>query len=265
MGRPVRVAIAQFESIIGDVEQNIIKAESFIVDASNQAADIICFPELFATGYNLAILKDSIISLSRDYKVSIDSFFSQSAKKHNINIIAPIAYTDNDGKLFNSALLYDRSGKNIGKYNKIHAFNLEKKYFTAGNELPVFKTDFGMVGVIICYDVCFPETARSLTLKGSEIIFVPSAWRIQDENAWNLNIPSRALENQLFTVGVNRCGVEGELVLMGNSMICNPIGEVIARMDYKTSGVLVYQIDLDDVTKWRDQWSYLKDRKPEVY
>lgn len=264
MSKKVKIAMAQMTSKLGDIEYNIRKAEDFIKQAAGKGADIICFPELFATGYNMNILKDNIISLSCKYHQIIFDKMSQAAKNNQINLIASFVDIKDDKKPYIMAMLFDRAGEKIGSFYKTHRFNLEKKYFEEGWKYPVFDVDFGKIGILICYDIGFPEAARTLCLKGAEIIFVPSAWRIEDENSWMLNFPSRALENQYFTVGVNRTGHEGNLHLFGRSMICNPLGEIIFQMDYDTDEVSIYEINLDEITKYRS-WGYLKDRRPEIY
>lgn len=266
MGRKVKVALGQITSRISDVEYNVKKAVEFIVQAANKGADIICLPELFATGYNLSILEDKVISLSREHAKFICEEMSKAAKDNNIYVIACFGeVNETDNKVYNAAVLYDRSGDKLGSFHKTHAFALEKKYFSDGWQYPVFNTSIGKIGILICYDAGFPEAARTLCLKGAEIIFIPAAWRAQDENSWLLNIPSRALENQLFTIGVNRSGYEGELHLFGKSMACNPYGEVIIQMDYDADKVVVCEIDLDEVEKYRCGGGYLEDRKPEIY
>ncbi|MHB1394162.1 MAG: nitrilase-related carbon-nitrogen hydrolase [Clostridia bacterium] len=266
MSRKVKVALGQITSKLGDVEHNVEKALEFISQAANKGADIICLPELFATGYNLSILGDKAISLSREYGQFISDKMSKAARDNSIYVIAAFGdFKENDNEVYNAALLFDRSGDKLGSFYKTHAFALEKKYFAEGWQYPVFDTEIGKIGILICYDVGFPEAARTLCLNGAEIIFIPAAWRVQDENSWFLNVPSRALENQLYTVGVNRSGYEGELHLFGKSMVCNPFGEVIMQMDYDSDEIAVCEIDLDEVEKCRCGGGYLKDRRPEIY
>ncbi len=266
MSRKVKIALGQITSKVGDVRYNIKKAEEFIARAAAEGADIICLPELFPTGYNLDILRDKAISLSLEYSSFISDSMSKAAKGNGIYIIAPFGeFNEKDGKVYNGAALYDRSGKRLGHYYKTHNFSTEKEYFAKGRDYPVFETDIGKIGIIICYDAGFPEAARTLCLKGAEIIFIPAAWRIQDENSWLLNIPSRALENQLYTVGVNRSGHEGDLHLFGKSMVCDPFGNVVMQMGYDLDEVAVMEINLDEIENCRKQYSYLHDRRPGIY
>jgi predicted amidohydrolase len=118
---------------------------------------------------------------------------------------------------------------------------------------------------MVCYDAGFPEAARSLALSGAEIIFCPSAWRVEDTDMWDLNIAQRALENQLFTVGVNHGGMEGDLNLFGKSKICGPRGHVISECPAEKEVVQVVEIDLDEETAFRRDCAYLRDRNPRAY
>jgi predicted amidohydrolase len=117
----------------------------------------------------------------------------------------------------------------------------------------------------MCYDAGFPESARTLTLKGSEIIFCPSAWRIQDQMIWKLNIFQRAFENTVFVAGVNSVTKTETLHLFGESRIISPDGILISEAKMDKEEILISQIDLSDIEKHREKIQYLKDRNPEVY
>lgn len=266
MDRIVNVAIAQMESILGDVERNLEKAVACVEKAATKKADIICFPELFATGYNLQILASKTVDLSLDYYDKITAVMSKAAFDNNIYVIAPIGKeASTKGVLYNSAVVFDRHGIEMGTFSKTHVWALEKSYFKEGNNYPIFDMDFGKVGIIICYDAGFPEAMRTLCLKGAEMVFVPSAWRIEDEDMWDLNIPQRALENLLFTVGVNGVGTNGSLRLFGKSKLCNPRGTIQKELPMDTETVEVITINLDDVRHFRTEIPYLRDRKPHLY
>ncbi|WBL15069.1 nitrilase-related carbon-nitrogen hydrolase [Sutcliffiella sp. NC1] len=266
MPRKVNIGIIQMESKLGDVEANLRKAEEYIKEAASKHSDIVCLPELFSTGYNLRYLGEKTNELGLKYFHQSVDFLSQVAAKYKLYIIAPIAEKrELEGVLYNSALMFDREGQLMGSYAKSHLWALERFYFKEGSHYPVFETDFGKVGIGICYDAGFPEVARSLTLQGADILFFPSAWRIEDEDMWNLNLPQRALENLLFTVGVNAVGSSHDLHLFGKSKICNPRGTILTECEIDEEIVQVTTIDLDDIAKFRTEISYLRDRKPSIY
>lgn len=264
MTRKVSIALGQMSSTLADVPANIKKALEFIEKAAEKGGDIVCLPELFATGYNLSLLQEQSIILSQKWYFNLIGECSIAAKENNIYVLAPFGIQKKDG-IYNGASLFTPMGELLGQYCKTHAFEQERLYFNSGSKYPVFDTDLGKIGIMICYDAGFPEVARSLCNQGAEIIFVPSAWRMQDEIPWLLNIPSRALENQLFTVGVNRTGHEGDLHLLGKSMVCDPWGRIVYQMDSDTDGIAVVTIDVDAVHNCRSQGGYLQDIKPSSY
>lgn len=266
MSRKVNIGIIQMESKLGDVKHNVNKAVKYIKEAAEKGANIVCLPELFTTGYNLEILKDRIVELGLEYYDFIMEELSKAAKENKVYVIGGFGEKrDLEGILYNSAVLFDDNGEVVGSFAKSHLWALERFYFREGNEYPVFETKYGKIGIMICYDAGFPESCRSLCLNGAEIVFIPSAWRIQDEDMWDLNNSQRALENILFTVGVNRVGMEENLHLFGKSKICNPRGTIIAELPKDKESIVVKSIDLEDIDKFRNTITYLKDRKPSIY
>lgn len=143
----------------------------------------------------------------------------------------------------------------------------ERTYFQRGNEYPVWNTKLGKIGIVICYDVCFPETSRILALRGAELMLVPSAWRASHyfKEWWDLNLACRALDNLLYVAAVNRCGQSGEEIFAGKSQVISPIGEVLAAFDVEEEGILYQEIDLERVAKEREFNTVLTDRHPEDY
>ncbi|MFA1820854.1 nitrilase-related carbon-nitrogen hydrolase [Virgibacillus oceani] len=266
MAREVSIGIVQMEPKLGDVEANLQKAEQLMEEAADKGSNIVCFPEIFNTGYHLAELKEKTNELGLAYFERTVEVLSKAARKNNLYVIAPIVEKrDLHGVAYNSALVFDREGGLMGSMAKTHLWALERFYFKEGSDFPVFDTEYGKIGIAICYDAGFPEVSRSLCLQGADIIFVPSAWRIEDEDMWDLNLPQRALENILFTVGVNSVGKHDGLRLFGKSKVCNPRGKVLKELQYDEEKVEVVRIDLDDITKYRTEISYLRDRKPHIY
>ncbi len=256
------IGLIQMESELGDVPANLRKAVSLIGRAAEKGAQIICLPELFATGYNQGILQERNTLLGSGFYQEIVRTMSQAAKENHVYLIAPFARQGNlKGVLWNSASLFDEDGELLGAYDKFQLCGLEKCNFRSGSEIHVFNTRFGKIGVMICYDAGFPEICRSLCLKGAQIVFVPAAWRKQDSYMWDLNLSQRALENTLFVAGVNRVGMEGKIHLFGKSKICRPNGKILKELEEDREDILVETIDLQDVLKARAEIPYLRDRK----
>jgi predicted amidohydrolase len=270
MTRKIKIGLVQFEGEIGNVEANVRHSLELIAEAASRGARLVCLPELFATGYNLAVLEGKTIALGNRYYEYIADRMASAARQHGIHIIAPFGRKTNiPGILANSALLFDNNGEQAGYFDKSHLWALERLYYAEGNSYPVFSLKIGEVsvriGIMICYDAGFPEACRSLALGGAEVVFCPAAWRVEDTDMWDLNIAQRALENLLFTVGVNRVGQEGDLRLFGKGKVCNPRGRVLKELPIDKETVEVVEIDLDDIERFRTEIPYLRDRKPHVY
>lgn len=264
--KKVNVGIIQFESVLGKVEQNVTKAVKLIKEVADKGANIVCLPELFSTGYNFNILGEKFNEISLQYYDYTVDKMAQAAKDNGVYLIAPFSEKrDLEGILYNSAVVFDDTGKEIGSFAKAHLWAQDRLFFKEGSDFPVFDTKYGKFGIAICYDIGFPESTRTLCVNGAEFVFMPAAWRIQDKDMWDLNVPQRALENIFFTIGVNRVGHEGDLHMFGNSKVCNPRGKVIAELPEDQELTEVVTIDLNELNKYRTKINYLRDRKPEIY
>ncbi|MEL7601570.1 MAG: nitrilase-related carbon-nitrogen hydrolase [Bacillota bacterium] len=258
MARTVNIALAQTRARLGNVQANLENAISMVRGAANMGADIVLLPELCFTGYQLELLGDRLFTLSDEWRERIDDAMGAVASECGIYVIAGLCVNEN-GLYYNAARLYDRGGRCAGEYRKVFAFANERHYFERGGGFPVFDTDFGKIGILICYDIGFPEPSRYLCAAGAEIVFIPSAWRIQDENAWMLNVPSRALENQYFTAAVNHAGTFGDLRLFGRSLVCGPDGRPILQLGYDEQMLGMCTVDLDMVAQLRLEPGYVAD------
>ena len=258
MARTVNIGLAQMRAQIGEVQANLENAVSMVRRAASMGADVVLLPELCFTGYQLDLLGDRLYTLSDEWRARIDDAMSAVTAECGVYAIAGLCVREN-GLYYNAARLYDRCGRCAGEYHKAFAFAKERRYFTRGGGFPVFNTDFGKIGILICYDIGFPEPARYLCTAGAEIVFIPSAWRIQDENAWMLNVPSRALENQFFTVGVNHAGTFGDLRLFGRSLVCGPDGKPVLQLGYDEQMLGMCTVDLDRVAQLRTEPGYVTD------
>ena len=265
MSRSVSIALIQPPCELGNTALNISHAVALCGEAAAEGAQLICLPELFNTGYNLKTLGHNTVKYGLEaYQDTVDHV-SECARKNNCYIVCPIVEpTSMPGVAYNSALLIDNQGKLAGRYAKTHLFGLEKEHFTAGDQIPVFDTPFGKLGLLICYDMGFPETARSLCLRGVELLIIPAAWPTHDEDLWELNLRQRALENNIFVAGINCSQQYDGLHLFGKSTICNPRGTIVNQMD-SLCGFQTTTIDLNDISRFREKIPYLRDRKPHLY
>lgn len=264
--RTAHVALVQFESVLCEPVANTEKACRMIVEAGAQGADLVVLPELFSTGYQLNIVGPRIAELAEPADGPTVTALCAAAREAKCYVVAGLALTyDLTGVAYNSAVCIDRGGNLMGTYDKQHLWALERFYFRSGCDSPVFETDFGRVGVMICYDMGYPEVARMLALQGADLVVCPSAWCAEDMDVWDVNAPARALENTVFLAAVNRYGEEDGLVMPGNSLVCNPRGHVVARLEEEAEGVLHTTIDLGQIADFRERSPYLRDRRPDLY
>ena len=189
------------------------------------------------------------------------------AEELSVHILVPIIMLAENGIVENTAILIDDEGKMIGRYSKTHLVGQEQFHLRSGNDFPVFDTKFGRVGIVICYDICFPETARLLALEGADLILCPSAWRGGSyfENWLNQATEARALDNNVFVAHVNYIGELPDSPFCGRSQVVSPIGEVLCRASADEAEIIYQDIDMNFVYEVRKDNTVLSDRRPEIY
>ncbi len=263
-----KVAAANMDCTLGVVSENLKKMESMCKEAAANGASAICFPELATTGYSPVLIAEKFFEISETVPGPSTDFLCEVAKATGLYIITGISEKSNvPGKLYNSQVTISPEGEIVGLYRKIHVWGLEKLYWKESTscEFTTFEMPMCKAGTMICYDTCFPETARVLALKGVNIIFDSAAWRIQEADIWELNTRCRAVENHVFMVCSNRCGVEGDSTLNGESRIIGPRGNVLAAAG-REEEIIYAEVDIDACIKDNAmQLSYMKDRRPEAY
>ncbi|ETT05807.1 nitrilase-related carbon-nitrogen hydrolase [Providencia alcalifaciens] len=263
----VKVALAQFNSELGNKTGNLQRMAQLCEQAASQGAKLICFPELATTGYRGDLLSTKLWDLSDFEGSETDCLFSQLASRLDITILSGFAERgERLGEVYNAVGVWNPGCENIsGVFRKVHAFGIEKQWFKSGDSFPVFETPIGKIGVMICYDMGFPEVARILTLQGAELLIAPSAWCIQDRDMWDINTACRALENGTHLLAVNRWGHEEDLHLFGGSKIVGPRGQVLCEASCESEALLVGEIDFRLQAHTRLNVPYLRDRKPLNY
>ena len=245
------VAIGQ-QRIVEDADVNKMKALSLVKRAIQHEAKIVVLPEASNTG-----LFPENFAKAKSLEEELDLILKLSERK-DILIIAGVV-EKSEGKLFNSVALIYR-GEVVGKYSKILLFplNEERKYLSAGRELKVFETDFGKIGILICYEIRFPELARKLMKMGAEIIAVPAEFPAERIEHWRTLLKARAIENQLYVLGANCVSPDG--FYGGNSMIIDPMGNVVNEAG-NLQEIIIGEINLEEVRKVREEYPFLKDLK----
>jgi predicted amidohydrolase len=208
------------------------------------------------------------------YPDNIKAEFSKRAKNYSSYIIAgTVANRKADGKVYNTAVTFDRAGEIVGEYSKIHLFDVldamggvnESDYITRGDKIFVCDTDFGKIGIIICYDIRFPELARTLALQGVQYLFVPAAFYSPRIDHWQDILRVTALQNSMYVMGVNLFGkLNDSSVFCGRSIIADPWGIPIATASDKP-GIIQAYIDIDYVNTIKNALGTFHNRVPELY
>lgn len=275
----VKIGIIQSAST-DDRHRNISLAVEKINETARQGAQIVCLQELFSTRYFCNIEENKNFSLAEPVPGPTTQIFSDLCKQLQIVLIASLFEKRSEGIFHNTVAVIDADGNYIGKYRKHHIPHdpgyYEKYYFTPGDEgFKVFKTKFGCIGVMICWDQWFPEAARLTAMKGAEILFFPTAigWpEGQDEHlckaeydAWQIMQRSHAIANGLYVVAVNRVGIENGNNFWGGSFIADPIGEIIYQAPHDKEAVDVKEINLDLISYYRSIWPFFRDRRIDAY
>jgi N-carbamoylputrescine amidase len=265
-----------------DVKNAMIeKHEEMVADAAEQGAEITCLQEIFYGPYFPC--DESNTDTNTDWYETAEPVpegdtikrVQDWAEKHHMVIVAPVYEEAMKGVYYNTAAVIDADGSYLGKFRKIQIPQcnpgfFEKFYFKPGNlGYPVFDTEFGKVGVYICYDRHFPEGARILGLNGAEIVFNPSATIDGlSRYLWELEQPAHAAVNQYFIGAINRVGREEPWDMgkwYGSSYFANPRGQIFAQASEDQDEVLVTDLDMSEIEETRERFPFQEDRRPDVY
>lgn len=260
----MKIGLIQMDSQFGQVEQNLAKAEQLILFGQ---ADLYVLPELFNTGYNI-ISREEIEAIAE--KAGAGGTFQRMYQlAQRLDCYLVYGYGEKEGEsLYNSAALVGPKGL-IGNYRKTHLFGRENLFFQPGNTgFQVYQTPLGKIGLMICFDWYFPESARTLALRGAQVIVHPS-------NLVLTNCPAgmitRSLENRVFTITCDRVGKENrggiELSYIGTSQVISPQGEILLRLSREKEELGLVEIDpgLADSKRLNEYNDLLANRRPEHY
>ncbi len=259
MSRSIKAAAIQFNITLGDIEPNLAYVRSALENAASAGVRLAVLPEMWGTGFayrELALLSARTESLVAE--------LAEISGQLGMVIVGTLP-EPHESKVYNTAYVLD-SGELKGKYRKIHLFSLmqEDRYFDAGDSSLLVETTVGKLGVFICYDLRFPELARRLAVEGAEILVVPGEWPKPRQEHWRTLLRARAIENQLFVVAANCCGISGKLDFFGMSLIIDPKGELLAEAGYEAQ-TLIATLDFATMADWRRQIPCFNDRRPACY
>ena len=267
----IRLGLCQM-NVIDNKEKNLENATSMINESISKNADFIILPEMFNCPYS----NDKFIEYAEeDFNSQTLGKISSLAKKNNRYILAGSIPEKEEDKLYNTSYLFDRQGNIIAKHRKMHLFDIDVKgkitfkesdVLTAGDDFTIADTEFGKIGIGICYDVRFPELARIMVENGALMLIYPGAFNMTTGPAhWELLFRSRALDNQVYCVGVAPAlNEDASYHSFGHSIIANPWGEIIAEADEKEN-LIISEIDLDEIKRIREELPLLKNKREDLY
>jgi predicted amidohydrolase len=260
--KKIKISLLQMNIIPGEPKANRENTLRLINEAALQNPDIVVLPEMWTTAYQL----EGIANICDKDGMPTNDIIGAVAKEKGLNIVAGSYASMEEGKVFNTAYIFNRSGNNIAKYQKIHLFKLmeEHKHIESGSQHCVFMLEDIKCGIIICYDLRFPELTRKLALDGIKLLFVPAQWPAVRFDHWITLLKARAIENQIFIAAVNRAGEHPEDEFLGGSMVINPWGEIIAQGDYKQQ-IISAELDFNLIEQAKIKIDILEDRVPHTY
>lgn len=285
--RNLRVALIQM-SCGGTQQENLLKAENMIRKAASEGAELILLPELFDREYFCQQRRYDFYSYAESV-AEHPSVKMGIRLAEELHVVLPVSFYEKDGNvLYNSVACIDSDGKVLGVYRKTHIpddhFYQEKFYFTPGNTgFRVFDTAVGKIGIGICWDQWFPETARCLALNGAEIILYPTAigsepiLQVDSMPHWRRAMQGHAACNLVPVCAANRIGLEevrpceenggqsSSLLFYGSSFMTDETGELVASADNCSETILYYTYDLDHLQLNRIAWGLFRDRREETY
>lgn len=266
----MKVALLQ-TPVSFDRQRNIDGALESLRWAAENGADVAVLPEMFTCPYAnkyFPVYAEEGVGPTR-------ASLSAAAKELGLYVVGGSIPERADGKLYNTSFVYDRQGLEIARHRKVHLFDIdvkggqrfmESETFTPGSDVTAFDTEFGKMGLMICFDIRFPELARLMALRGAQVLFVPAAFNMTTGPLhWELAFRQRAVDNQLYMVGVSPARDEqGVYVAYGNSIAVSPWGRVLARMDGYANRMVV-ELDLTELARVRAQLPLLSARRTDLY
>lgn len=261
--KKLNISLVQHSIKEGKIEENLKTVRNIVTDFSSKDLDLLVFPELFLTGYPYSRFKESASEIRKSPEMD---FLTKLAEKSGVWITGGSFIEKQNDSYFNTMPLIDPKGKIVDTYRKIHLFSPmeEDKYFTPGNLLKTVKTDFGTIGLSLCYDIRFPEMFRLMSMQGAEIIIVAAEFPEPRLDHWLTLLKARAIENQLYIVAVNRCKGNRLYNFLGNSVIIDPWGEILVNAE-KEEGIFSHEIDLSFVHEVRSRIPSFQDTKREFF
>lgn len=260
----MRISCIQMDMELAAPDANFIRAASLIEKACDSGCDVCVLPETWNTGF---FPREGLFEMSDGAGQRVKAEIGTLAKKYGVNIVAGSVADLREGRVYNTSYVFDRDGKCVASYDKTHLFSPmgEHEYFTSGGGFTDFYLDKKRCGILICYDIRFPEAARTLCAdKRLDVLFVVSQWpRVRAAQLETLT-KARAVENQMFLALCNSCGRAGDTVYGGGSAVYDPLGNELARAG-ETQEIISAECDMSILENIRGSINVFADRRHELY
>jgi omega-amidase len=256
-----------------DKQENLKKATGMIEQAVVKGAEIVMLPEMFNCPYDHRYFRPFAERLPGG---ETEQTLSQMAQRMGIFLIGgSIPEIGNKNEIYNTSLIFNPLGKVIGKHRKVHLFDVQVKggiqfkesaTLSAGNQVTLVDTPWGKIGVMICYDIRFPEQTRLMAIEGAKMIFIPAAFNLTTGPAhWELLLRSRALDNEVFMLGCSPArDIHSSYIAYGHSMVTTPWGKVIAQLEEEEE-ILMVELNLDEIDEIRQSLPVWQHRREDIY
>ena len=257
------ISLAQMDILLGQRRANLERAHALVGEAARRGSDLVVFPELWTTGYDLEHAGELAETLPDGEAART---LAGWATAYDLWITGSFLVRGEDGGVFNAAPVFGPRGEMFGPYCKIHRFGLmeEDRWLEAGDRPGLFALPWGPTGLAICYDLRFPELFRSYALAGARLILLPSEWPHPRLAHWRTLLRARAIENQCFVAAANRVGRDANNAFCGHSALIDPRGEIVVEAG-ETEVLLTATVDLALADEVRAQIPVLADRRPDCY
>lgn len=267
----IKIAAIQMPTV-ADKMENVRTVKTYLEKIKDENPDFVILPEMFCCPYQT----ENFPIYAEKEGGPVWQQLSGYAKQYGIYLIGgSMPEKDAEGNVYNTSYIFDREGKQIGKHRKVHLFDIDVKggqtfkesdTLTAGDSDTVFDTEFGKIGVMLCFDIRFPELSRMMVNDGAKVIFVPAAFNMTTGPAhWELSFRTRALDNQIYMVGCAPArDVSAGYISWGHSIVTDPWGRVIGMLD-ENEGILLAELDMDYEEQVREELPLLKSRRKDIY
>ncbi|MEA4870013.1 MAG: carbon-nitrogen family hydrolase [Christensenella sp.] len=257
------ISCVQMNVAAGRPEQNFTRAEALVRKAARRKPDVIVLPETWNTGFAPRTINPA---QADEGGARTKALFSALARELNVNIVAGSVVTRRSGRLYNTALVFSRTGECVAEYDKTHLFTPagEGETFAAGDHLAWFTLDGAPCAIILCYEIRFPELVRSLALERMDILFVAAQWPKIRSRQLACLLRARAIENQCYAVLCNGCGVADGVRFGGGSVIADPLGESLAAAG-GSERILRAALEIAALEPLRTALPVFSDRRLELY